>query len=334
MRKRAIIVVVLVLLSVAGFLGVRRLLERAMSDAMVALADGLSDHRFAISPPVFESWSAVSWREFVFRNVSARGMAGAVSDARGGLPFFVEIDQATLRLVRLSDRDCELRAEGLKLSAELPGDPSSSDTALLQGTHLEVPVRLSSFSPRRAADSFRSCGRGLMTLLTEGRTAIPLSFTGSVRLSVDGHVMTTPLHSEASGDDYRLVMDPAALGAFSDAIGEELGDDVLDLMAGHPLKLPALLAIRSRARRVSRQALARNPGMPEDAYRHVLAGYLLTKAFGQAFALQLTEAYETDDTAVDRLWDSQNSALGGEYALRGYREETLLSRMLTDPAAP
>jgi hypothetical protein len=74
--------------------------------------------------------------------------------------------------------------------------------------------------------------------------------------------------------------------------------------------------------------------VPEDAYRHVLWSYLLTKEFGGAFAVEVTNAHETGktgNTREERLMDINNNEIGREYARRGEEEQELLKLTLTDP---
>ena len=74
--------------------------------------------------------------------------------------------------------------------------------------------------------------------------------------------------------------------------------------------------------------------IPEDAYRHVLWSYLLTKRFGPVFARHVTDAHEEGDptdTAADHIMDYHNNAIGRQYALKHYRKDEILDRVLSDP---
>jgi hypothetical protein len=66
--------------------------------------------------------------------------------------------------------------------------------------------------------------------------------------------------------------------------------------------------------------------VPEDAYRHVLWSYLLTKKFGPEFAEIVTDAHETlpTNTAAERRMDFHNNRIGRDYAQRGIRRERIL----------
>ncbi len=73
--------------------------------------------------------------------------------------------------------------------------------------------------------------------------------------------------------------------------------------------------------------------MPEDAYRHVLWSFLLTRTYGPEFARRVTDAHEIGDTGnteADHRMDYNNNDIGRRYAAEGVQEAELLGRVRTD----
>ncbi|WP_238314615.1 DUF6973 domain-containing protein, partial [Methylobacterium crusticola] len=78
--------------------------------------------------------------------------------------------------------------------------------------------------------------------------------------------------------------------------------------------------IKDYAETTAHNAHAKDRTIPEDAYRHVLWSYLLTKEFGPAFASRVTDAHEqgpTGNTPKERKQDYHNNAVGRRYAREG-----------------
>ena len=96
---------------------------------------------------------------------------------------------------------------------------------------------------------------------------------------------------------------------------------------------PLIMSITSEARRTARESHARDRSIPEDAYRHVLWSYLLTRAFDEPFAQQVTDAHEIlpTNTAAERRMDYINNLIGREYARRGVTQNQILYLVHNDP---
>jgi hypothetical protein len=105
-----------------------------------------------------------------------------------------------------------------------------------------------------------------------------------------------------------------------------------------------LLRIRDRAEMAAQRAALQDPNFPEDAYRHTLWSYLLTKMYGEKFAKEVTDAHEAfaDEEEIEKMGrlsfeyasyqDLINNGVGRQYAAMGYPESAILERVLTDPA--
>ena len=77
-----------------------------------------------------------------------------------------------------------------------------------------------------------------------------------------------------------------------------------------------------------------DPAVPEDAFRHVLWSYLLTREYGVDFSMKVTDAHEegrTENTRDEKLMDINNNRIGRNYAKSGYPETSLLAILMYDP---
>jgi hypothetical protein len=108
----------------------------------------------------------------------------------------------------------------------------------------------------------------------------------------------------------------------------------------HSGKLPKLMEITVQVKKVSELCKQTDPACPEDAYRHVLWSYHLTKEFGPDYSKVVTDAYEDDtiratgNTEADHKMDYQNNSLGRRYAQEGtFSDEEILEKLKGDPEA-
>jgi hypothetical protein len=134
---------------------------------------------------------------------------------------------------------------------------------------------------------------------------------------------------------YVLILNIQSLKNLSTAMEEVLTEPEIILFSRNPFKAPRLFRIRDDAEKTAEIAGKHDETVPEDAYRHVLWSYLLTKAFGPDFAREVTDAHEcglTDNTEAEHRMDYNNNRIGREYALSGYKREEILSRLRQDTA--
>jgi len=106
----------------------------------------------------------------------------------------------------------------------------------------------------------------------------------------------------------------------------QISDEEAAIIAQYPLRTTRIMQITLDAKNTSRKAKKHNRSVPEDAYRHILWSYLLTKEFGPDFAEQVTDAHETlpTNTAAQRAMDFHNNRIGRNYALQGVNQDRIL----------
>ena len=131
----------------------------------------------------------------------------------------------------------------------------------------------------------------------------------------------------------RIVLNREDLEHVGPKFADRLSRGDLDLVANHPLKAPRLFDIQRQAEEKAKAIRWSEIDFPEDAYRHVLWSYLLTREYGAEFAHVVTNAHEIGsyNTDEETAKDRQNNLVGIHYAQEGVREENLLARVLSDP---
>jgi hypothetical protein len=107
------------------------------------------------------------------------------------------------------------------------------------------------------------------------------------------------------------------------------------IVQANPDRAAKIAEISYYAKSTAKQAHEINPVVPEDAYRHVLWSYLLTKEFGSKIAKEITDSYEAfefTDSDADHRMDFNNNEIGRRYYLEGVTQENIPERVINDPA--
>ena len=174
----------------------------------------------------------------------------------------------------------------------------------------------------------------VVDLTREGRTELPVELDGKLTFILKGREVTTNLEIAQDGpwNELRIVVDD--LKALAPMFDEPFTDAEYELVASMPLRTPRLLRIRDDAASTAKRAYEGDETIPEDAYRHVLWSFLLTKAFGPDVAMRVTDAHEQgdwDSTDADREMDLNNNSIGRRYAAEGAERADILAEAARRP---
>jgi len=291
----------------------------------------------------FTSYNRISWYSITFN-------LGMTAD-RPGEKFdniTINIRELSLSLDSLKERRVGIRARGISadklqsdsLSLVLKKNPENRTEA----GHFEMQLNFRSLIPHKIPEQLRDFLDELKEFLRTGVTNLPVKFSAKEAFLIKGKPFVAKVRVQKEGDQYRLMMDETDLhrmGSFGGKILPTSGD--IRLLARNPVRAPQLLKIRDKAESAAALAHDRNPAVPEDAYRHILWSYLLTRAFGEDFAREVTDAHESEADSeeisrmryksfdVDRFQDFHNNALGRSYAVQGRSESEILDLVMTDP---
>ncbi|MEW6746946.1 MAG: hypothetical protein AB1486_29775 [Planctomycetota bacterium] len=319
--------VILILLGASGWLGgnivletaSRRLAEtsswRGKQLGLEVLAPRYE--RAIITSPFSATWRGLGLIVRPLREVSSGGSYRTVTVGR----LTVSLASFSSICIEASDVDVRLDAPA--------GDETESMQFVLSNVVLdEVPVDL--LAP---AESVRGMARELLFLARHGSCETKLELWGWLRFRMQGVVRIVCIAAERRGEKSAIVMERDNLRKLAEALDMRLTEAETTLLAEHPLRVPRLLRIKTRAASVAKTAHERDARVPEDAYRHVLWSYLLAKEFGEEFAECVTNAHEEGDTGntpEERSMDCANNAVGRLYARDGLPEGALLQRVLEE----
>jgi len=286
-----------------------------------------------LAPPSLDlAGPSLTWQQVVVRIGVAQGQNLLV-----GGDMEVRIAALTVTAAELLAGNLVVTAQDISaaVTGEAPISPTGGMTALRDG-QLRLTAHIALWPPAGIRPQIEGFARELRDLAQGTPTALPLEFSGITSFRVRQEVVKAALATHRDDDGRtRLTMDRESLQVISKVMGEQLTAPELELLAANPLQSPRLLRIRDQAQETAYQAHAAQEFIPEDAYRHVLWSYLLTKAYGEKFATAVTDAHEqggTDNSEAERQMDYANNAAGRRYAGRKVKQEELLGLLLNDPA--
>ena len=174
----------------------------------------------------------------------------------------------------------------------------------------------------------------MVSLMVQGSTSMVVSAKGVLEFSLNGSPVKVGLEVKEVDAEYALVLVHSDLQSVSELFSEPLTEAEIELLASYPLRAAQLLSIKEDAETTARKAKQLDDSVPEDAYRHVLWSYLLTREFGKRFAQRVTDSHEegdTGNTAEEKQMDLNNNKVGRRLAGEEFKWGQILSHVKTDP---
>ncbi len=333
MRKFIKFIIVLLIISAAMYFGSGFILEKLSEQALKLLPQivagyGIGMRDASFKSAAFSSFNAVEWKD-VSAKVGFRRSETYLSDQA----FILKAKKVEIFALNLSDLEFLLNIKGLDVF-RLDEFGNARLTDRIYGQELKVYFHLDSLTRDGLDSIFRSLFGNLIKLVDEGRCSIPVEFSGAITMTVRRFFVEARIYAAREGYETVLVMNTEDLRKISQILGEDkLTESETDLLASNPIRVPQLLQIRDKARDTAKREHARNYAVPEDAYRHVLWSYLLTREYSSEFATKVTDAHEvgSDNTPAESRMDYSNNAVGRRYAQFGYTESSILARVMSDP---
>jgi len=171
------------------------------------------------------------------------------------------------------------------------------------------------------------------SLFSDGKTVIPATLSGILHFKMAQEAVRARVYTQIRSDGYyALQVNEEFFQTMAWYNRLDMTEAEARLLSKNPMRMPRLINIMDKAKQES-QRYAEVPTIPEDAYRHILWSYLLTKAYGPDFAKQVTDAHEIGDTTsteAEHQMDYKNNAIGREYALANVKQHEVLTRLLDD----
>jgi len=258
-----------------------------------------------------------------------------------GRDLELKIEKASFQMDSFSERAFRLRMRDIRIDLpwsgeDVPGSGAGKELTLIKGKEATVRFRIESFTSEGISRMAAAAASDLHSFFLTGKSSVPITFSGTVSFPHDGNILHSRVMVERREGSSVLIMDEEDVVIISRRFNFQrpLTDAEIRLVSRNPLKALRLFQIRTYARGRSMDMRRSDGTVPDDAYRHVLWSFLLTKEFGGEFAERVTEAHElgkTGNTEEERLMDINNNRIGREYARTGKVEEELLKLTLTDP---
>ena len=318
------------------------LLDLGTRKAIAMIAAKGADYGIELTSVDFTRAELISYDQAAWQNVSARVKLKKNSYFPEDQAISLKVDRVNLRLVDISSRSFLLQARGITVIPEGQGAKAGTGglpaaPPRLDGDELVVRFSLDPLDPGRARAQVAALVAGVRDLAKNGTCSLPVFFSGSVTFPIQHKPHTARIMIKEGPQGSSLSMNELDLVKISQemTLKRPLSQAEITLLAANPVKAPRLLQIRDYARYTSQRAAARNPSVPEDAFRHVLWSFLLTREYGPTFAQQVTDAHEkgmTGNTREDTIMDRNNNAVGRSYAQHRAGEESIIARVLADPA--
>ncbi len=348
MPKRILkFLVFMAMILVIAYAGLNVLIDFISREVMDYVVENMRSPNLELTAPSFDSarissFIGATWKNFELTAIMTPGDASK-------LPRKVRmnVERLTLEAEDFLKGRFVVLLSGLSLSIEYPSEDaaiaSQNTPTLLQDGAMAAPLQANIFNRAELVSQIRKFASELRRLSEEGRTSLPVKFTAEEVVTLNDDAFTLSIWVEKKSESYQLMASKEDLEFISKNVLSEAQTSTpadIEIISNNPIRAPQLLRMRSKAGSVSSRARKIDPTVPEDAYRHVLWSYLLTREYGAEFAKKVTDAHETATdfeeknrsryNAAHRM-DLNNAEVGRQYAQHGYPESRILDLVRSDP---
>ena len=330
-----------------AYLSTNALLNRLSYIAMEYAIERLQSTDLILSDPSFRKASMLSYKAFMWDDFGITAAMAHGDPSNRTAKYSIEADTLGIEAIDLFKGFFAINLKGLRVSPQYPSKDSSSAAkdipeALEEGS-ATVLLKLNMTGFTGVKLQIRKFATEIKRFAVEGKMRIPIEFSAEEIIDLGNKTFSVGLDAEKRGEYYRVVAnkeDLQFIGGVLFPANQTLTSGDINIIAENPMRAPKLLRIRSKASDEASKASAQDPRIPEKAYRHVLWSFLLTKAFGEDFAKQVTDAHELTTeaegmkdprAAAYHVQDYNNNEIGRRYATLGYAESNILSLVMTNP---
>jgi hypothetical protein len=333
-----ILIVFLALLWIGGIVVVDFALEKASDKALEYMAAEGASRGIKVELARFEDVGLSGLRTVQWKDFTAIVNAPQYISFAPGEEVVLSIGKITLDLARLFQGVAAVTA--VDIGVRVKNSPSSAGrlgehTEGIEHGQLKAELPIDVRDSGKLASSLVELPNQVLQFLQEGKTQIPFGFRARSTFKIGEAVVKGDITTRRKNGYFFIVISPDDLRKISATLKEDLTEEEIRLLSLNPLRAQAILRITKYARVQSEAAYAKDATVPEDAYRHVLWSFLLTKQFRPEFAKQVTDAHEIGsvkrNTEADHRMDYHNNEVGREYVKKGYGEGQILQMVRTDP---
>lgn len=347
----AFLVMVFVVFSILAYFYLGTLLDKAAYNAIYFVGRELADKGVEIRSPRFIHAAvsfppAISIRDFSAQVVFTKPEA---FQSNRNFSFMIDSFKVLLRdfknwifVASICNLTVILQSENNSPASARKANDNCDSLNIVQ---LQIPFSMNFFDTERSISQAKSLVRELAQFAKYGTTQLEMSVSGVSTFESGGKKFKGRLLFVPDTKGRKMVMDRDDFRVIAAMSDEDITEGELDVYANNPLRMAQMFRIRNYASSTAKEAYRKNRAVDEDAYRHILWSYLLTKAYGEKFATEATDAHETEldqeerarlakgtldeKNAMTRM-DLINNLIGREYAKMGFSESDLLGKMVAD----
>jgi len=293
------------------------------------IISGIKINNTKFSTAHLETLNTITWS-----NISSQITINNKNDLGIRENFQINIEKIKINLKNFVTRKFILQAKHLNIKNTPNKEFFDKESQVINLTNgnLEISFFLDFFQPNKALDQIRELHKNLKVLLDGEKTPVPINFSGIMTFTINDELVKTKVNTQVSKQGYSLVLNKEFFKITSWLMEEELTDPEAVLLSKNPFRVPKLLKIKNSAQRESESRFKQDKWL-QDAYRHVLWSYLLTKEYGSDFSKEITDAHElgvTDNTKQEQQMDYNNNNVGRQYALQEYKKSDIFLKFLND----
>lgn len=318
---------VLIIVYYTGSFLARQLFIYGVDYVRPELADyGITLHKFN-----YQNINLYSPRSFLVRNVDiefdlAREIYGKKSF---NAEFFAK--NAKIQIIKWRDPAIQLTLNDFTLYVQSDEERQNRPFGKFENAYWkgETPIQLYDFD-----ESGKIILEKISTLFDKNSIPDIMEFRGTALLSMDGKEIRVRVYTVRNQDrTFLRLNEEDILKASEDFEDVDISQKEAEILSLYPARVLHILKISRDAKRISELEKRKNPGFPEDAYKHIYWSYHLTKTFGPEFAKMITDAHETlpNNTQKQRIMDFHNNKIGRELAETDLDHEDLRRTVLNSP---
>jgi hypothetical protein len=324
MKKFYITLLVLVIILVAGiYFGSGFIFDKVADKMLPHFLPRLAERGVNIENYDFSSINLVPPRTITISDVRT-SFELDVPNLNRKFPASFYAEKVNFHITNLKDPTAFISCDNFQLYVDRSADfPGTSFGRFENGfVKLRDPIRL-----KDPQAGLKLMMQKLSDAFNEKDVDPNVDVRANVTLNVRDKEAQAYLYTTRDENGASLRFEEKDIRQMADTFDLELSDEEVAIIAQYPVRAPIIMRITSDAKDTSKEAHRRNSSVPEDAYRHVLWSFLLTKKFGPEFAEKVTDAHETlpTNTAAERAMDFNNNRVGREFAQQGVKRERILS---------
>ncbi|MAE65840.1 MAG: hypothetical protein CMJ18_16340 [Phycisphaeraceae bacterium] len=328
-------------MALIAYFGVPLLLKKCTTDYAIPFVErklvdyGVRDSSISFEKAHVSSYNSITW----FNTEIGLTPRSEHFDEFGRINLVIDDFSITFNDFKLTKIELELRdfevsnatCAGTVVGGEKPGDAESPTPFRMVGEHFRFPVAFDTDDP---GSSLEKVTRELSALIKGARIETPFCFAGRAAYTIENKEYSFRFGAVRSEDGHGVSAHPDDIRPIAESFSDNFTGTELALVSDYPLRAIRLMQIKNSAESRSRAAYRQDARVPEDAYRHILWSYLLTKEYGGEFAQAVTDAHEEgleDTLGPDKEMDYHNNRIGRRYADGGVAEGEILGKTMSDP---